>query len=118
VSLEGNFAAIGSGATIAESVLFQRKQYWQNSVEQTLYNVYEAATLAVGAKAPGVGNEFAISVIEPLANGDTRMRIPKVEYFELLQEQFEISGPKPVGNLPELTEDSFLTEDLVSGDGL
>src|SRR6185503_4661400 len=37
-----HFAAIGSGAVIAESVLYQREQKHSNELNETLYNVYEA----------------------------------------------------------------------------
>ena len=54
VSMHQNFAAIGTGAVIATSTLYQRGQSAFSSLESTIYRMYEASHLAYKS-APGVG---------------------------------------------------------------
>lgn len=63
VSLREHFAAIGTGAFVAEPSLFQRKQNAFVSLGNTLYNVYEAKRL--GEIAEGVGKRTTLSMIMP-----------------------------------------------------
>ena len=58
-----NFTAIGTGSLIAESVLFQREQQSTDTLDRTLYNIYEAARL--GRIAPGVGETHDFIVLAP-----------------------------------------------------
>ncbi|MGA9566616.1 MAG: hypothetical protein WBS19_13905, partial [Candidatus Korobacteraceae bacterium] len=58
-----NFAAIGTGETIAEAALFQRKQEDRMTLGRTVYHVYEAMRL--GSIASDVGEEHTIDVLYP-----------------------------------------------------
>jgi hypothetical protein len=60
VTLCENFGAIGSGSTIAEAALMQRKHSELWKLTPTLYAVYEAQYL--GRIAPGVGSELHMNV--------------------------------------------------------
>jgi hypothetical protein len=56
-----DFAVIGSGTTVAEPNLYQRKQDWTKSVQETLYSLYEAKKLA--EVTPGVGDKTLMAMI-------------------------------------------------------
>ncbi len=58
-----DFAVVGEGEYVASSVLLRRKQHSWESLERTLYNVFEAKKYseAVGS----VGRETIISIIRP-----------------------------------------------------
>jgi hypothetical protein len=101
------FATNGSGAFIAETVLYQRKQHGGLHLDNTLYNVYEAFKLATGA-APGVGIEFVIGIASP-SNNERRMdhQFINDDGKELLEEAFQKFGPRPVDDAPTLTTDHF-----------
>jgi len=55
-TLEGEYAAIGSGTYTALSTLYRREQSSDDYLEETLYNVYEANRLS--EQVPGVGKNF------------------------------------------------------------
>jgi 20S proteasome alpha/beta subunit len=63
VELCENFAAIGTGATVAESVLYQRKHEASDPLGPSVYHVFEAMKL--GAIASDVGQEHTIDVLYP-----------------------------------------------------
>lgn len=56
-----NFAAIGSGSSIAEATLFQRKQEDRMTLGRSVYHVYEAMKL--GSIASDVGQEHTIDLV-------------------------------------------------------
>jgi hypothetical protein len=60
-----NFAAIGSGSIVAESVLHSRANRLGMPLKMTLYQVYEAKRL--GESAPGVGARTTFTIL--LADG-------------------------------------------------
>lgn len=93
VEASEHFAVIGSGSDIAESVLFQRDHEGDLPLSHTLYDVYEAARL--GSKAPGVGNQHAISVLIPPKRGGkiSSCRVSKKGY-RFLDRCFKKFGPK------------------------
>jgi hypothetical protein len=59
-----NFAAIGTGAVIATSTLYQRGQSAFSSLEGTIYRMYEESHLAYRS-APGVGQITQFQILEP-----------------------------------------------------
>ncbi|MEK6288903.1 MAG: hypothetical protein AABO57_24560 [Acidobacteriota bacterium] len=103
-----NFAAIGSGGTVAESVLYQRHQDSILDVNTTLYHVYEASRVAYLSGAPGVGKINRFLVLEPTADRtNIRARAVKSEFVEQLELFFGQYGPKPLTRVPVLSEDFY-----------
>lgn len=64
VSLENEFAAIGSAANTAKTILFLRDQDSTDSVMDTIYAVFEAKTLS--ETVPGIGESFSIDVVDDM----------------------------------------------------
>ncbi|HZL69586.1 MAG TPA: hypothetical protein VFC29_19900 [Candidatus Limnocylindrales bacterium] len=87
-----NFAAIGSGFYLAEASLFQREHSSDDSLEDTIYQVYEAMVL--GAKAPGVGEDFHISIASDAGDHIEWEHLDDALYFDYLAKQFRKFGPK------------------------
>lgn len=98
-----NFAAIGSGAYIAESSLFQREHRDKDGLGITIYRVYEAMRL--GSYAPGVGKKFRIVIAEweyfcdgteenTTNEGIVSYSRLKPEYYRYLETQFRKFGPR------------------------
>jgi hypothetical protein len=106
-SCSETFATIGSGAVIAETVLYQRKQEVGLHLDHTLYNVYEAFKLATGA-APGVGAEFAMGIASP-SNNEKRMEHQFIndEGKKVLEDAFQKFGPRIIDSPPTLKEGHF-----------
>jgi 20S proteasome alpha/beta subunit len=97
LALCNNFVAIGSGSTIAEGALYQRKQESRMRVGTTLYNVYEAMKL--GSISPTVGSEHTLSVLRRPRKGETVMSgmvDPSESTNRLLARTFKNYGPKPM----------------------
>ena len=67
VRMAENFATIGSGAVVAESVLHRRSQQCDMPLKKTLYNVFEAKRLAEASMggSSGVGETTTIGVLLP-----------------------------------------------------
>jgi 20S proteasome alpha/beta subunit len=85
---EDNFAAVGTGAPIAESSLFQRGQHEHCNMTDTLYNVFEAQRLA--NIAPGVGKNKMFAVV----TADSAIRFVTDSGEEYLAKQYQRLGPK------------------------
>ncbi|HUN86991.1 MAG TPA: hypothetical protein VMU48_21610 [Terracidiphilus sp.] len=62
VSLENEFAAIGSAGNTARTILFLRDQDSIDSLMSTIYAVYEAKALS--ESVPGIGESFSIDVMD------------------------------------------------------
>jgi hypothetical protein len=77
VEMCDNFAAVGSGLYIAESVLFIRTHTEQDGLQGTLFEVFEAMNL--GGRAPGVGDTFTLLVLSR-RNGDIVIQQPTPTY--------------------------------------
>jgi hypothetical protein len=95
-----NFATIGSGTYIAESVLYQRKQDSRLPLGPSVYHVFEAMKL--GSIAPGVGEEHTINVLYPPGErrNDVVGEVLTEKAKEFLERQFKKFGPKPFQRLP------------------
>lgn len=92
-----NFATIGSGSSIAQSVLYQREQSPLTDISRTLYSVYEAMRL--GRNAPGVGPcriMMVLSASKDSAKTPMLMTMLAPESLEVLGKLFEAFGPKPI----------------------
>ena len=103
-----HFAAIGSGAVIAESVLYQREQKLSNELNETLYNVYEAFRLA--SKAPGVSGEPHIWVYEPELGDSMITIVPRFlspSGHKVLAKCFDRYGPKKARKIPTFSDEHF-----------
>lgn len=104
VESSANFAAIGSGEEIANSVLFQREHESQYSLSKTIYCVYEAMRL--GAIAPGVGEYFTLDVLYPPGEKGKEVHAlwlnRKGEAF--MEREFKKRGPKKFSNFPTLPD--------------
>ena len=90
-----NFLAIGTGSTIANSILCFRRQNEELDVADTVYNVFEATQYARKAKVPGVGKIHAFSV---LYSGKRQKRL-RPSGIRKLREYFKKYGPKDVPDL-------------------
>jgi hypothetical protein len=105
-----HFAAIGSGAAIAESVLYQREQRLGDELNETLYNVYEAFKMA-SQIAPAVAGGPQMWIAEPEINN----RAEIVEQYvtrsglKVLEKCFKKYGPKKAKNIPVLKDDNLYT---------
>lgn len=91
------FAAIGSGETIAEAVLYQRRIEETSELSAVVYAVYEAKRL--GEITPGVGQRTSVSVfdIDEVAENGSYLRGRHVTKpgLEFLERQFSMFGPRP-----------------------
>jgi hypothetical protein len=94
VHRDENFLAIGTGATVATSVLCFRGQNEDMSVAETLYNVYEATRFAYKSRVPGVGKLHAFSVIYPGKRGKIVAMSLRNRGIKLLEDQFTKTGPR------------------------
>jgi hypothetical protein len=63
VILEGDYAAIGSGSSVARSMLLAREQSSDDSLMETVYSVFEAKTMC--EDIPGVGDSFSVEIFYP-----------------------------------------------------
>jgi ATP-dependent protease HslVU (ClpYQ) peptidase subunit len=99
---DDNFLAIGTGSTIANSILCFRRQHEDLLVADTVYNVFEATQYARKAKTPGVGKLHAFSVLYP---GKRQKRL-RSSGLRQLREFFKKYGPRDVPDL-ELSGDSW-----------
>lgn len=107
VYVHQNFAAIGTGAVIAKSQLYLREQFSRQSVENTLYHLYEAATLAAHT-APGVGEIDEFVIFNPPFGEDEREIFAVTEKgMKVLDKTFKKIGPKPMIDLARFDADCF-----------
>lgn len=99
VTFQEHFAAIGSGVFIAHPAMFQRKHESALPLSHALYHVYEAMKL--GRIAPGVGDEFSISVICPKSkDGKLKLQSPTDRGMSYLERQYKKYGLKEFFRLP------------------
>jgi len=97
------FAAIGTGGIVAESALYQRKQFSHRELWDTLYNVYEAKSLSQISEGVGSGTDMA--VLSPAPAPTTKTPRPLVVSrfvndagFQALSEMYERCSLKEVTN--------------------
>jgi hypothetical protein len=79
-----NFAAVGTGLYIAESLLFLREYNADISLRDGMYSVFEAMTF--GSRAPGVGEAFSVSIVSE-KQGKLIWEYPNEEYRQYLEKQ-------------------------------
>ncbi len=99
VELCEHFAAIGTGATIAESVLYQRRHDAHSPLGPSVYHVFEAMKMASIAWGDGQGH--TLNVLYPPGEkkrdltGETLTEAAK----RFLESEFDKLGPKPFKTL-------------------
>lgn len=94
---DDNFLAIGTGSTIANSILCFRGQNEDMSLGDTVYNVFEAMRFARQSQAPSVGKVHAFSVLAPRANGTIVAKRLRGRGIDYLRKQYDDNfGPKPI----------------------
>lgn len=91
------FAAIGTGAYIAEPALYQRAQHLGMPLGKTLYHTYEAKRL--GEIAEGVGEYTVLLVIGPPQKVEIRYFSVSEETKKFLEEKYKEYGLKPTADL-------------------
>jgi hypothetical protein len=101
VSYREHFAAIGTGAYIAEPALFQRKQRSVEDLEDTIYRVYEAKKL--GQIAEGVGEQTTIAIISASPTPDHTepigVRWVTSDGFKFLDAKYKEYGLRAISNV-------------------
>lgn len=105
-----HFAAIGSGAAVAESVLYQREQKVTTELNETLYNVYEAFKIS-SQIAPAVagGPNMWISEHEIFNRAEIVEQVVTTSGIKVLERCFKKYGPKKAKNIPVLKDDNLFT---------
>jgi len=90
-----NFSVIGSGSYTAEPALHARGQTATTSLEDTLYNVYEAKRYA--EKSPNVGAQTFIYVLYPPEQSEGNLVVKKItkDGYSYLRQRYRRFGPKP-----------------------
>ncbi len=108
VSRTEHFAAIGSGAAIAEAVLYQREQRLGNELNETLYNVYEAFKMS-SQIAPAVagGPHIWVAEHEIFKPAEIVERYVTRSGIKVLDRCFKKYGPKKPKNIPILKDDDL-----------
>jgi ATP-dependent protease HslVU (ClpYQ) peptidase subunit len=86
---EENFLTIGTGSTIANSILCFRRQNDDDNLDDAIYNVFEATMFARKSKTPGVGRVHAFSVLYP---NRKQMRL-RNRGKKFMGELFNLYGP-------------------------
>ncbi len=99
VELCEHFAAIGTGAIIVESVLYQRKHEAQTPLGPSVYHVFEAMNL--GSTLSGNSQGHTIDVLYP--PGEKKRHVTRETLTEaakrFLEGEFGRLGPKPFETL-------------------
>jgi hypothetical protein len=83
-------AVIGSGTLLGEAALSNREQHMLYGLNRTLYNVFEAKTLA--QRAEGVGERTNMFIVRP----EEHVTQVMPGGIALLREYFQIFGPQAV----------------------
>lgn len=102
VSVREDFAVIGEGGYLAQTVLLHRAHSDVSSTEEALYTVYEAKKYAEGATS--VGSFTTITVIHA---DRRRQRLTKAGR-DFLKQQYDRLGPKSIPPDLQLTEEMFV----------
>jgi 20S proteasome alpha/beta subunit len=89
-----NFCCIGSGSDLANASLFYREHNADQMLKTSLYRVFEAHQLA--KRAPGVGENFAISIFKQEKGGTIVWQRLKEPGFRRLDTRFRSLGPKRI----------------------
>jgi hypothetical protein len=87
-------------------VLYQRRQHALTSVGATLYNLFEAGTLAHKSNAPGVGPVSSLSFFTS-AGRSMQFHTLKPGVMKILNRYFGKYGPKKISEVSKLGVDPF-----------
>jgi 20S proteasome alpha/beta subunit len=99
VELCENFAAIGTGATIAESVLYQRKHEALAPLGPSVYHVFEAMKLCSVASGNGQGRTLDVLYPPGEKKKDLTGKTLTGAARRFLESKFNELGPKPFEGL-------------------
>ncbi len=107
VTRASNFSVIGSGSYTAEPALHARGQMATTSLEDTLYNVYEAKRYA--ETSPNVGPQTFIYVLYPPTTAGDKVAVKKItkDGYDYLRRKYRRLGPKPTGKWERLPDGSL-----------
>jgi hypothetical protein len=99
VTLQEDFAAIGSGSFLAESFLYLRSQGRAASLAETIYCIYEAKR--VGELAPGVGHSTHMFVMSLNEVKKTAIftYIREKEDIQFMDKQLRKFAPRPLNKI-------------------
>jgi 20S proteasome alpha/beta subunit len=97
VALVDNFCCIGSGEMLANSDLSYREHDADQILRTSLYRVFEAHQLA--KRAPGVGENFAISVFSQEKGGQVVWKRLSDSGLASLKRNFTRFGPKRISGV-------------------
>lgn len=99
------FAAIGSGAVLASSMLFHRRHHEWRRFDHALYAVYEAQRF--GQSAPGVGStNVHLVVLRPDQRGKKMPMFVRKAGLSKLDQLFSAYAPKDIPSANDLGFDS------------
>jgi len=90
-TLEDEYGAIGSGTYVALASLYRREQESTDSLERTLYNVYEANRLS--EEVPGVGKNLIAMYVLRKSGVVQEVTESGYEYFKKLYARY---GPRNI----------------------
>src|SRR5437867_3990552 len=88
-----DFAAIGTGAILAEAALFHRAEPKHTDLQSVIYRVYEAKRL--GEKALGVGPETLL-MISRRESGTMMVQVVRAAGLKELEKMYKRFGPRPL----------------------
>jgi 20S proteasome alpha/beta subunit len=97
VLIREDYATIGEGAFLAQSVLLQRKHFDSDSTAETIYKVFEAKKYAENVRS--VGEDTTIAVINPKGE---RLDVKKAGRNEL-EQYFKKYGPQKIDDVSKIT---------------
>ena len=100
-----DFAVIGEGQYLAQSVLLRREQYSRLSLHETLYNVYESKRYSESIGSVGKSTSIAI-----LSSG-ARRELTSIAVDRQLKKFYAEFGPKPLPNDFTLSGPIFYSEE-------
>jgi 20S proteasome alpha/beta subunit len=104
---DDNFVSIGTGSTIANSLLCFRQQDEENSLIHTLYNVFEATRFAYKAQSPGVGKQHAFSILYAGEAGKVNSFYITNKGQDTLKAWYSEYGPKETSKSLKLSDKFF-----------
>jgi hypothetical protein len=99
--IRDDFAVIGSGSPLAQSVMLHRQHHTQNALPETAYRVFEAKRYAEGET--GVGRDYSLIVSSPR----DRHEMLSVEGMGWMDETYRKYGPRRIPSDLSLSDEHF-----------
>lgn len=101
VAVHEEFAAVGEGAYLAQSILLHRAHSDVLPFACALYSVYEAKKYAEGARSVGSNTSIVVH------HKDGRREIVNVGGFSALDKHYKLYGPKPISDDLKISTSMF-----------